>query len=240
MWRPNSANLVGYPLPAQEEEPMTPGHPNGALAALMLEAYRPCPNFGVCREAKWDPARGQVPRGFIGATASPSDVELVMVFSEPGHPHHDEGHDPGLDGPGMMASAVRHVYGCYRGRTDTFHVNVRRFMSMVYPELSFDEQLRHVWLTEGRLCSIEDEIGDARDGTCSRHYLARQLALLPDATVVAFGKKAQRYLTRLRIGFVAAVALAPPGANHRGALPSWEAAAAEVRARRRAPAALQP
>lgn len=61
-------------------------HPNPQLLALLLEAYRPCQNFGICREAKWSPADGHIPRGFLGATGELSEVEVVMVFSEPGHP----------------------------------------------------------------------------------------------------------------------------------------------------------
>lgn len=211
---------------------MTPGYPNGQLADVLLEAYQPCRNFGTCREARWEPAFGQIPRGFVGATGSPGDVELVMVFAEPGHPHPDEGHDPDLDDASMMSSGVQHVYKCYKHRTDPFHRNVRWFMSQVYPDLTFDEQLRHIWLTEGRLCSIENEIGDARDGTCADHFLRRQLSLLPNATVVAFGSKAKRYLTRMRIDFVGAFALSPPGANQRRAQPTWEEAVRIVQERR--------
>lgn len=206
--------------------------PNTALLAVLLEAYRPCRNFGTCREAQWNPARGQIPRGFLGATGELTDVELVMVFSEPGHPHADESHNTDLDPLGTLDSGLRHTYHCYKTRTDPFHRNVRWFMSQLYPDLSFDDQLRHVWLTEGRLCSIDVEIGATKDRTCADHYLARQLELLPNATVVAFGSKAKHYLRRMDTDWLGAYALAPPGANHRPARPSWEAAITEVEARR--------
>lgn len=99
-------------------------------------------------------------------------------------------------------------------------------MRQLYPDVSFDEQLRHVWLTEGRLCSINNEIGALRDHRCAERYLRAELELLPNATVVAFGGKAHDYVRRLKIRPepVRAYSLAPPGANHRPARPSWEAA----------------
>ncbi len=132
-----------------------------------------------------------------------------------------------------MNSAMAHVHMCYGTRTDLFHRNVRWFMSQLYPDLTFDEQLKHVWLTEGRLCSIDVEIGATKDRTCANHYLKRQLEALPNASVVAFGGKAKHYLKGLGVEFIGAYALAPPGANHKPARPSWEAAIAEIRARKR-------
>ena len=63
--------------------------------AALLEAYRPCQYLGTCREAIWNPKRGHIPRGFLGATAKLSDVEVVMVFAEFSHPHGNETYDPG-------------------------------------------------------------------------------------------------------------------------------------------------
>lgn len=206
--------------------------PNQDLINVLLPLYNPCANFGVCKEAQWNPTRGQIPRGFIGATGCPEDVEVVMVFSEPGHPHYDEGHNPNLSEIGLMASGMRHVYQCYKSRTDTFHKNVRWFMAQLYPDLSFDDQLKYIWLTEGRLCSIDNEIGSTKDRTCANHYLTRQLAVLPNASVIAFGGKAKHYLKGLGIDFIGAYALAPPGANHKPAMPSWQAAIQTIQERR--------
>jgi hypothetical protein len=61
-----------------------------------------------------------------------------------------------LDGGRSAASAP----GLWAG-TDLFHRNVRWFLHELFPGLSFDEQLRRVWLTEGRLCSIAKEIGSS-------------------------------------------------------------------------------
>lgn len=206
--------------------------PNNQLLSVMLDAYFPCINFGICREAQWNPEQGQIPRGFVGATGRPEDVEVVMVFSEPGHPHDEERYDPNLSPLDLISAALRHAYMSFSDGKDQFHRNVRWFLSQLYPDLTFDQQLRHVWLTEGRLCSIDNEIGSTKDPTCASNYLAQQLAILPNATVVAFGNKAKKYLRGLNITRLDAYALAPPGANHKPARPSWEAVISEIEARR--------
>ena len=68
--------------------------------------------------------------------------------------------------------------------------------------------------------------------SCARHYLAQQLDMLPNATVVAFGGKAQHYVKHLRVEHLAAYALAPPGANHKPARPSWERVITTIEERR--------
>lgn len=207
--------------------------PNSELLVVLGEAYRPCGNFGTCREARWEPRKGHVPRGFLGAVGRPDEVEVVMVFAEPGHPYDGHGFDEKLGPEGLLRGGVEQTYDCFKNMTDQFHANARWFMSQLYPGLTFDEQLRHVWLTEGRLCSIDNEIGNVKDRTCASHYLRRQLAALPNATVVAFGGKAQRYLDGLGIARIDAYALAPPGANHKPAKPSWIAAIEAVKAKRK-------
>ena len=206
--------------------------PNEQILSVMLDAYQPCRNFGKCREAKWDPEHGQMPRGFLGATGKPEDVEVVMVFSEPGHPYGDEGYDAHSGPESLLRSGMQYTYNCHQSGTDQFHKNVRWFMSEVFPSLTFDQQLRHVWLTEGRLCSIEKEIDRTIDPTCASNYLARQIKVLSNATVVAFGWKAQRYLKGIGISFIRAYALSPPGANFRKARPSWREAIEQIAARR--------
>lgn len=206
--------------------------PNAQLLALLLEAYRPCQNFGICREAKWSPADGHIPRGFLGATGELSEVEVVMVLSEPGHPYPGDWHDPDLDAFGILDSGLRQTYECFENGVDLFHRNARWFVSQLYPDLSFDDQLKLIWIAEGRLCSIDAEIGATKDKTCAAHYLTRQLGMLPNATVVAFGNKAKYYMQGISANWMGAYALAPPGANHKPARPSWEAVIAEVKARR--------
>lgn len=205
--------------------------PTDPLKSLLLEAYKPCRFFGGCREAQWEPRSGHIPRGYVGAIGSVEDVEVVMVFSEPGHPHDGECYEVSLSPAGLMAACTAHAFDSFKHGTDLFHRNVRWFMSQLYPEMTFEEQLRRVWLTEGRLCSIDNEIGSTKDRKCAANYLVRQIELLPNATVVAFGGKAKHYLKGLGVDFIGAYALAPPGANHRPARPSWEAAIAEIERR---------
>ncbi|MCA0205155.1 MAG: hypothetical protein LCH92_12490 [Proteobacteria bacterium] len=206
--------------------------PTDELKSLLLETYQPCRFFGQCREAQWGPESGHIPRGYVGATGSPEDVEVIMVFAEPGHPHADERYDAALGAEGLMAACTSHAYESFKNGTDLFHRNVRWFISQLYPDMTFDEQLQRVWLTEGRLCSIDVEIGKTTDRTCAANYLVEQIRLLPNAAVVAFGGKAKHYLNGLGVDFIAAYALAPPGANHKPARPSWEAAIEAVKARR--------
>lgn len=98
--------------------------PEDELSALMRQAYMPCSNIdvelGLCREAKWAPETGHIPRGFLGATGALEDVELVMVFAEPGHPHPDEIYDPEdypdtclITGCVMPTSRSRMVRTCF-------------------------------------------------------------------------------------------------------------------------------
>ena len=214
--------------------------PADPLKSLLLEAYKPCRFFPSsmldsvpkCRQARWKPRRGHIPRGYLGATGSVEDVELVMVFAQPGHPHNDESYDESLGPEGLMSACTAHVYDCFKHGRDLFHRNVRWFMSQLFPEMDFDQQLQRVWLTEGRLCSIDVATGNTKDRICAENYLVEQVNLLPNATVVAFGGKAQHYLKGIGIDYIGARALAPPGANHKPARPSWEAAIDEIKRRR--------
>ena len=155
----------------------------------------------------------------------------MMVFAEPGHPHDGEGYDAHSGPESLLRSGMQYTYNCHQSGTDQFHKNVRSFISELFPSLTFDQQLRRVWLTEGRLCSIDNEIGSTTDQTCASNYLVRQIGVLPKATVVAFGGKAQRYLKGIGISFIRAYALSPPGCNFAGARPSWRAAIEQIEAR---------
>jgi len=208
--------------------------PNAQIVSALLQAYQPCPNFGICREAQWRPELGHIPRGFLGATGELSEVEVVMVFSEPGHPHDQEQYNSDHAPHELLSGCVNHAYSCFRDGKDQFHRNARWFIDQLFPDLEFDQQLKKIWLTEGRLCSISNEIGSTTDRTCASAFLAPQLDLFPNATVVAFGRKAQRYLRGLNVDCIDAYALAPPGANHRPARPSWEGAIDQIKARRAA------
>ena len=208
--------------------------PNAALIDVLQDAYAPCCNFGVCREARWHPSEGHIPRGFLGATGDLSDVELIMLFAEPGKPHTEERYDANASPAALLDASVEHTYKCFSTGTDRCHQNATWFLQQLYPALSFDEQLQHVWMTEGRLCSIANEIGRTRDRTCAKHYLARQIDLLPNAMTVAFGGKAHHYMQGVNARWIKAFALSPLGANQKRAKPSWTEAIAQIKARRRA------
>ena len=156
-----------------------------------------------------------------------------MVFSESGHPHAQERYNTKSTPEQLLNESLSYVYECFASGTDAFHRNARWFIDQLYPNQSFDQQLRRVWLTEGRLCSIAKEIGSTTDRTCSSSYLVHQISALPNAVVVAFGRKAQHYLKGLKVDFIKAYALSPPGANHKPAKPSWEAAIAKIKHHKR-------
>lgn len=200
------------------------------LQQVMLRTVAPCGNLGTCPEARWAPSEGHIPRGYVGALGSASDVKLVLVFAEPGNPHHGERYDGTLAPADLIIAPIRHAYGAFRDGKDLFHRNVRWFLDQVFPAQTFDQQLSHTWLTEGRLCSFAEELGGKRDKLCARTFLAAQLNLLPNAFVVAAGGKAAEYLRCLNVPFQACHAFAPPGANQTAAKPSWDKAIASARA----------
>lgn len=213
-----------------------PSHrlPCPELLSVLRPAYLPCCHFGDCAEAVWSPERGHVPRGYLGATARAENVRLVLVFAEPGDPQPSEVYSAANCGnkPDDMIKAVTETsYRCFRTGQDLFHRNVRWFLSSAFPGLSFDQQLQLTWLTEGRLCSFAAETGGRKDRRCAQHYLERQLDALPNAQVVAAGGKAQDYLRKMRRRFIPCYAFAPPGANHKPARPSWEAALSQLHLR---------
>lgn len=190
------------------------------LAAILAPAYAPCVEFGGnCAEMRWNPGSGHVPRGFLGATGSPEDVELVLVFAEPGDPHDQESHT-GLE------TASSYAQACFGNGKDLFHRNVRKILALCWPELSYEQQLQKAWLTESVLCSAKLEGGSVSSRAsraCGARYLLPQLAYFPHALVVALGSKAQGRLRALDFhSFLPAFAAAPPGCNRREALASWE------------------
>jgi hypothetical protein len=198
------------------------------LLEILRPAYLPCCEFGNCSEARWAPQEGHVPRGYLGATTSAEDVRLVIVFAEPGNPQPSEVYSN--ERPDNMIAAVTDTaYRCFSNGQDVFHRNVCWFLSRRFSSLTFDEQLRHTWLTEGRLCSFAKETGGRKDRRCADHYLERQLDALPNAQIVAAGGKAQDYLTKLKRDFISCYAFAPPGANTKKARWSWETALSNLR-----------
>lgn len=205
---------------------------NSTVAALLEPAYAPCVEFQrACSEMRWDPDHGHVPRGFLGASGAVEEVELVLVFAEPGDPQEGECHT-GLE------SAYRYTTLCFATGKDLFHRNVRKILAMCWPTLSVEQQMRKTWLTESVLCSARKEggfVSAAASRACGKHYLRAQLELFPKALVVALGGKAEARLKALRVvNFMRAYAAAPPGCNSHQAQQSWKQIAKELQRRSRA------
>ena len=75
---------------------------------------------------RWNPPAGHVPRGFLGAAGDLSEVELVLVFAEPGDPHFGECHT------GLKSAYDYATYGFGTGK-DLFHRNVRHILDLCWP-----------------------------------------------------------------------------------------------------------
>jgi hypothetical protein len=142
----------------------------------------------------------------------------VLVFAEPGNPYPGESYT-------AIASTFRLVSYTQPIGPDKFHRNVKAILDLCWPQWTYEEQLRKVWMTESVLCSAPTEGGPIRRAVsleCARRYLLPQLNLLPHALVVALGRKAQDRLRAVGYTkFLAAVAAAPPGCDSRGAKESW-------------------
>ncbi|MFW5659824.1 MAG: hypothetical protein ACOC05_00380 [Oceanicaulis sp.] len=206
--------------------------PHSSMIELLATLYEPCTNFGVCPQARWEPEAGQVPRGFLGAAGELDEVSMVLVFAEPGSPHPGETYAGCTTPEEFINAVISHAYSAFAHGQDQMHRNTRELINMAFPGMTFDEQLRRVWLTESRLCSLDDELGSCSNRTCAETHLAAQLRLLPNARVVALGGKAAQRSRLAAPGHMKAYAVAPPGANHKPARPSWEAAARWVSERR--------
>lgn len=217
-----------FPVQVQERVAYSP---NPALLEILSKAYR-CPCFdSACQTMRWDPTLGHIPRGYLGATGRLEEVELVMVLAEPGDPQPGD-HE-------TMEEAIRHATWAFREGEGQFHRNARFLLEKCWEGLSFEDQLRRVWITESVLCSAEVSSGPVPRSTeraCGDRYLKRQLDLLPGALVVAFGNKAADRLARIGLrGFEKAFALGKPGCFQEGARPSWERVATILRRKRQDP-----
>lgn len=201
--------------------------PTKELLNIFAGAY-PCPNFsGVCQHMRWDPPKGHIPRGFLGAAGKLSEVEMVLVFAEPGNPQ-----------PGdhlTMAEALNHAYKSFKMGNGVFHQKARLFFDLCWPGLSFDQQMKKVWLTESVLCSAERSTGSVPveiERECGVRYLQKQISMFPNALVVALGGKAQRRLSKIGVqNFEKAHAFGLPGCYQAEALPSWIRVAKLIRMR---------
>jgi hypothetical protein len=209
-----------------------------SLKKILLPAY-PCPEFdNACKgKMRWAPKAGHIPRGFSGACGKVSEVELVLVFAEPGNPHPEQRRSR-LDGADdYLDSAFEYSIEALRNGKDLFHKNVRKILDACWPSMPFEEQLRKTWLTESVLCSAPKESGPVpRDVymPCGQRYLLRELARFRDALIVAVGTKARDRLQALGVKNVMPVgAASPPGCNKPEARESWEQIRSELSRRRR-------
>lgn len=202
---------------------------NRELKEILIPAYSPCEGFsGVCGSMRWDPTEGHVPRGFLGASGNLKEIELVLVFAEPGDPHDDEVHS-GIE------SAHEKAMRAFSEGTDLFHRNVRLILNLCWPGLSFEEQMKKTWMTESVLCSAPVESGPVRtacERNCGYRYLLPQIKLLNHCVIAALGAKARDRMRAIGIeSFIPAVSAAPPGCNIKKARSSWQAIADEIHKR---------
>lgn len=202
------------------------------LARILKPAFGPCEEFkAACKEMRWLPDVGHVPRGFFGATHDISEVELVLIVAEPGDPVAGESHH-------NIDAAYQYAGYALRTRRDTFHRNLRAIIDSCWPYLTFEQQMRKVWVTESVLCSAQRECGPISRSVslaCGQRYLLGQLSLFPNALIVALGRKAQARLTALGWSkFLSTGAAAPPGAYRRDVQESWRKIPEELELRRRA------
>ncbi|CBL46714.1 Hypothetical protein HDN1F_31310 [gamma proteobacterium HdN1] len=110
---------------------------NPQIADILEPAYGPCPGFSsTCHGImRWDPDGGHVPRGFRGAAGALEDIELVLVYAEPGDPLPGERHS-GLE------SAYSFSNNTFAGGATQFHTNVKTIISSCWPRLPFEEQMK--------------------------------------------------------------------------------------------------
>lgn len=215
---------MAIPLPLREPAP--------ELVDVLLPAYAPCAGFeGSCKGLvpPWNPTAGHLPRGFRGATGRADEVKLILVCAEPGDPYPGEGYQPPSGEPRdflrtVYTASCRHL----EHRVDQFASNIRKILDFAWPGEAFDNQMRKTWLMESVLCSAATEgasVPTLVEKAC-RGYTLAQLALFPNARVVALGRKAQQRLRVAGVRFVAAYAASPPGCNFADARQSWRKAVA--------------
>jgi hypothetical protein len=208
------------------------------LVEILTRSLRPCPGFAsrCSPSARWNPAVGHVPRGFVGALGSCEDVKLVVVTAEPGDPRPGERQE--INAHDLRASLARICEFTYRQievQFSQYHANVRVVLGLCWPGLDLREQMKRTWITESVLCSAPQTTGPAAHAAhCGTEYLAAQLALFPNVPVITLGRKARQRTRRVapHRAIIDAFAAAPPGCNMPGAYPSWAAAAAQARAAR--------
>jgi hypothetical protein len=193
---------------------------NEQIKKILSAAYGPCPGFSdECQgEMRWAPLKGHAPRGFCGGEGQLGDIEVIFVFAEPGDPLSDESH-PSID------DAISCARDFFENGIDLMHKNVRFVMDLLWPDMSFDEQMKKCLFTDSVLCSAPVERGAVSwtvEQACVKRYFLPLLELLPNAKVIAFGRKAQNRLSSGGfVDYISARAVAPPEGNKPQARESW-------------------
>jgi hypothetical protein len=177
------------------------------LVDLLMPSLAPCPAFAsTCLgEAKWDPSRGFVPRGWLTTAQAIADVQLVLVTAEPGDPA------DGDDYSAMTAEQTRTATETFaldalerdilrrKGFSAPFHRNLRLLIDLCWPEMTVREQISRTWITPTVLCSARTSGGTVKqaiEAECMSRYLVPQLDALRGAFIIALGGKAERRLRR--------------------------------------------
>jgi hypothetical protein len=154
----------------------------------------------------WDPGRGWAPRGFCGATASPSTVELVLVAGEPSRPDEDERYDVE---DSVDAAAKHSLQSMIEPRTPT-HRGMRKILSLLFSGRANREGVDRVFRMESTFCSIPkplkegSNVPEAVERSCGDNYVLPLLQVFPNSLVVVAGRnsdprkrKAQERIRRL-------------------------------------------
>jgi hypothetical protein len=179
--------------------------PAAELAAILETALAPCPHFAdVCAGyARWEPARGYVPRGYLGATGRAGEVRLVLASAEPSEP--DEGDAYEGTPRRMLEAAAAHSLAAFEkgprrhSAPAPFHRNLRKILDFCWPGEPLEEQLGKTWIAPAVLCSAPIfgmPIPRAMETTCIHEYIRREIEALGDVFIVALGAKAHARLER--------------------------------------------
>jgi hypothetical protein len=182
---------------------------------------------------RYEPTHGLFPRGYAGATGALSDIALILVIAEPGEPPPTATPQP-VAHPNEVVNIIgTNVGNAFEKGKSPFHRNVRYLIDQCWPGMSYAEQMRRTWITEGVMCSAAETMGPVPkvvEKECATRYLSKQLALLPGAFVIAVGGKARsRIKLTGRKPHASVFAAGLPGGNFKGARPSWDAAGAAFR-----------
>ena len=207
--------------------------PSPELREILTSSYNPCPGFqGSCKGiATWNPEKGHVPRGFLGALGSLDEVQVVILVAEPGDPLPQESFEFNDE---LMAQTCRHTFKLLQTAHLDYFRNLRFLLDRIFPKMDLEQQLRKTWITETYLCSAPkttQNVPIRAERGCANRFLVKQLELLTGRPTIALGGKAQKRARPYVPDLIEAYAVARPGSNHKPARPSWELAAKEARRR---------